>query len=118
MSMSHSYYLGPYLWLPERGSLDLSQWEDYVVEGRGELCAGKPDAILVPNKTLPEIDRNFWISDDYDWRATLKDVVHVSPAMIVKEKAALSRFAVDFIRFCDNNNVEVHEGWGLVPCFS
>lgn len=109
MSMSFSYYVGPYFTISRDVDFDFEKWEDLLTEGRGEAGVREEIRILIPNYKL---NRNCTFDQ---WGEN--EMLSVTPALLEKEKAAFSQKAADFLKECAANNIEVKDGWGVVPYF-
>ncbi len=93
MGMDLTVYIGPYLSVPKDSGFDWMKWDSVVCDGRGEAGVDEPN--------LSE-----------------QQMAQINPATIVKETAAFSRLASEVIQWCDNRGIEIHEAWGVVPCWS
>lgn len=102
-------YVGPYLMLPK--DFEWYDFDSIVSDGRGE--SGDDDAFccLIPNQKLEGIEREMSV----DPHGGGQDVAHINPATIVRESAALSRLAAPLFKYCDENDIEISEAWGVVP---
>lgn len=110
MSMSFSYYVGPYFIISRDVDFDCEKWEDLLTDGRGEAGVREEIRILIPNYKLDRVSYfDQWTGED--------EVISVTPPLLEKEKAAFRQKAADFLKECVANNVEVKEGWGVVPYF-
>lgn len=110
MSMSFSYYVGPYLIISRDVDFDFEKWESLLTDGRGEAGVQEEIRILIPNYKFDRISHfHQWGEED--------EVISVTPDMLEKEKAAFSEKAADFLKECAANNIDVQEGWGVVPYF-
>lgn len=108
MSGELSVYIGPYLVLPK--DFDWEDFESIVTEGRGEYGIDDEKLTLVPNRDLPGISREMTIE-----RTGEQQFSQINPATIVRETAALSKLASPIFDYCDENDIEIMEAWGIVP---
>jgi hypothetical protein len=113
MNMTFSVYVGPYLIVPKRSSFDWITWKAIVRDGRCEDGLNEKKWILIPNRKMDGIDRQMTFDQHVDCKIT-----SINPATIVQEMAAFSRLTSDLVQWCDDRNIEVHEAWGVVPCWS
>lgn len=113
MGMNLTVYVGPYLSVPKDSGFDWMLWDSVVCDGRGEAGDGEPNLILIPNRKLEGVERAMSV----DLHGT-HPITQINPAAIVKESAAFSRLASEVIQWCDNHGIEIHEAWGVVPCWS
>jgi len=111
MGMSFTTYVGPYLTVP-RG-FDWWEFEDIIVDGRGEAGVGEDVMVLVPNKKLEGVERSMRVD-----RTGEQEMCQINPETIVKETVALVRLAEPVFKYCDDYDIEIHEGWGVVPRWS
>jgi len=113
MSMNWSVYIGPYLTVPRDSGFDWMLWDSLVCDGRGESGVNEPNLILIPNSKLEGVERIMNI----DCYAEHK-ISQINPATIVKESAAFSRLVTNIIKWFDSREIEIHEAWGVVSCWS
>ena len=112
MSAQYSVYVGPYLILPN--GFDWTPWENVVAPGRGEADYEDENLILIPSQKLRDVDRTM----AFDRYGDSDNVVQINPAMLVREAARFQELAADLWKFCDDRDIEIHEAWGVVPCWS
>jgi hypothetical protein len=111
MGMDLTTYIGPYLIVPK--GFDWCEWDNIVCDGRGEAGVGEDRVILVPNQKLEGVTRSMRVD-----RTGEQEQTQINPAMIVRETAAFVRLAKPVIDWCDERDIEIHEAWGIVPCWS
>lgn len=109
--MNLTTYIGPFITVP-RG-FDWWKFDDIIAEGRGEAGVGDAEMVLIPNQKLEGVDRSMRVDRTGD-----QEMCQINPAMIVKETAAFMRLAKPLIKYCDDCEIEIREGWGIVPCWS
>lgn len=118
MSMTFNVYVGPYLTIPGSSKFDLNTWDAIVRDGRDigikaiRLVFTK-EWILIPGCRLEGIRRQMQFDQHLDFK-----VASINPATIVQEMAAFSRMTSELVHWCDDNGIEVHEAWGVVPWWS
>ena len=113
MGIDLTVYVGPYLIVSKDSGFDWTEWDSVVCDGRGEAGVGEPNLILIPNRKLDGIERELRVD-----RHGEQQMAQINPAIIVRETAAFSRLASEVIQWCDDREIEIHEAWGIVPCWS
>ena len=111
MGMSLTTYIGPYIIVPK--GFDWYQWDSIVCDGRMEAGTDDKETILIPNQKLEGVERSMHVD-----RTGEQQLQQINPAMIVRETAAFSRLAKPVWDWCDERDIEIHEAWGVVPCWS
>ena len=111
MGIQLTTYVGPYYTVPK--DFDWSEWESVVFDGRGQAGAGDDRLILIHNRKLPGVGRVMTVDPHGE-----QQVAQITPATIVFETAAFGRMAEDFIQHCWDYGIDLHDAWGVVPCWS
>lgn len=111
MSVDYSVYVGPYLVVPS--DFVWWKWESVVADGRGMAGVDEDSLILVPNTNLDGVQRQLRF-DCYEEGAA----VHINPAMLVRESAKFEKLTAELRAHLEEEGIEYHEGWGVVPCWS
>lgn len=112
MGMELSIYFGPFITTAK--DFEWERWESLVIDGRMEAGIDDDCLILIPNAPLEGITRSMEISRT----GGEFGVCRCTPAMIVREQAAFARLAAPIWKHCDENDITIYEGWGIVPCWS
>ena len=111
MSIRLTTYVCPYYTAPR--DFAWYEWDHVICDGRMEAGHDDERLILIPNRKLPGIDREMTVDPLGE-----QELVQINLAMIVREKAAFARMTADLIDYCEDNNIEISETWGVVPCWS
>jgi hypothetical protein len=111
--MTFSVYVGPYLIVPKCSSFDWITWKAIVRDGRCEDDLNEKKWILIPSRKMDGIDRQMTFE-----RHVYCKITSINPATIVQEMTSFSRLTSDLVQWCDDRNIDVHEAWGVVPCWS
>lgn len=111
MSIDYSVYVGPYLILPS--GFEWWKWESVVAEGRGMAGVDEDSLILVPNQKLDGVQRQLRFDRHEEGTA-----VHINPAMLVRESARFAKLTAELRKHLEEEGIEYHEAWGIVPSWS
>lgn len=108
MILKMQIYVGPYYVV--QSDFDCVVWGDLVKNGRGLDWDGRDPICLVPNMPIEGIDREMLFGASADTH----DPIHINPAMMVREGRLFSHAMRELVQHCDENDIEIHEAWGVV----
>lgn len=110
--MELSVYFGPFI--TTHKDFEWERWDSLVQDGRMEAGHEDDVRILIPAVAIPGISRPMEISRT----GGEFGICRCTPAMIVREQAAFAKMADPIWKYCDENDITIYEGWGMIPCWS
>jgi protein tyrosine phosphatase (PTP) superfamily phosphohydrolase (DUF442 family) len=112
MTMTLSIYVGPYLEVEK--TFDMANFGyPLVSDGRMEAAEPGEPLRLIPNQTLPGVDRQMDFNKHCD-----TPVVEITTAQMDAEKVEFSALTEPVFAFCRERGIHVRLKWGIVPCYS
>lgn len=115
MSSQLYVYIGPYIEANQCQMISdlVYEYESLVCDGRGELGVDEPRMCIVPNVTLPGVDRQMTFS-----RNDGMPVVEISATDREDEIESFRVVATPFIDKLAGMKADYTVLWGIVCCYS
>lgn len=111
MSMHVHFYLGPYLEVPlDAPDEILDLFEHLACSGRGEAADGDKFRYLIPNQTMPGLDRKMNFEDD-----DAPEPIALSDAIMSWEIRQFNEGIRPLIARLVAEKIDFEIRWGIVP---